>query len=51
MTQPTEQTKAELAAAARAAAKAKEEAEALRANLLRRKAQARAKGDAHAGDA
>jgi hypothetical protein len=35
-------SKAELAAAARAARKAAQEAAALRANLLRRKAQARA---------
>ena len=42
MTESTPPTKAELAAANRAARKAKAEAQALRANLHRRKAQARA---------
>ena len=42
MSEPKTPTKAELAAAARARAKAAREAAALRANLHRRKAQARA---------
>ena len=42
MTEPSPLTKAEIAAAARAARKAAEEAAALRVNLHRRKAQSRA---------
>jgi hypothetical protein len=45
------QTKAELAASRRAAARAAREAAALRANLSRRKAQSRARQVKPAGDA
>ncbi|HQT65066.1 MAG TPA: hypothetical protein PLT25_05310 [Acidocella sp.] len=43
-------TKAELAAAARAERRAKQEAEALRLNLLKRKAQSRARETAKPED-